>query len=253
MQASAGLGWAPPPSSASQAPRQPPLALGGVFVPPLSAAAPSVAAASYPDPRLAPPPPVDATGWSSTYVPPPQFSSAPPGTPHDSESEDSDSGSSSASAALDSAAVQLVDLVYGFCPETILLLLLGEVSSLGLTPSPASSSSRPRYHVYPRVAAVESEVADRAAALHRHSKPLSAVLPRKICHYAVWGSAAFCGPAAVESAILPSCGHRGHGVQALGLRYVCGDGVSGEVIPVSAGGDVFIPLDDVRNPRHVEA
>ena len=52
-------------------------------------------------------------------------------------------------------------------------------------PSPASSSSRPRYRVYPRVDAVESEVADRAAALHRCSKPLSAVLPRKIRRYAV--------------------------------------------------------------------
>ena len=35
VRASAGLGWAPPPSSASQAPRLPPPAPGGVFVPPL--------------------------------------------------------------------------------------------------------------------------------------------------------------------------------------------------------------------------
>ena len=52
-------------------------------------------------------------------------------------------------------------------------------------PSPASSSSRPRYRVYPRVVAVVSEVAVRADALHRRSKPLSAILPRKIRRYAV--------------------------------------------------------------------
>ena len=117
MRASAGLGWAPSPSADSQAPRQPPPAPGGVFVPPLSTAAPSVAAASYPDPHLAPPPPVSTPGWSSAHVPPPRFSSAPPGTPRGSESEDSDSDGSSASAALDYAAAQLADLVYEFCPE----------------------------------------------------------------------------------------------------------------------------------------
>ena len=101
VRASAGLGWAPPPSSASQALRQPQSTPGGVFVPPLSSAAPSVAVASFPDPRLAPPPPVGPTGWSSTPFPPLRFSSALLGTPRES---DSDSGCSSASAALDSAA-----------------------------------------------------------------------------------------------------------------------------------------------------
>ena len=52
-------------------------------------------------------------------------------------------------------------------------------------PSPASSSSRPRYRVYPRVVAVMSVVVARAAALHRHSKPLMAILPRQIHLYAV--------------------------------------------------------------------
>ena len=113
----AGLGWASPSASSSQAPRRPPLAPGGVFVPPLSAAAPSIAAASYPGPRFAPPPPGSAPGGSSTHAPPPRFSSAPPGTPRDSGSEDSDSDSSSASAALDFSAAQLADFVYDFCPE----------------------------------------------------------------------------------------------------------------------------------------
>ena len=249
MRAPAGLGWVPPPSSASQAPRQPQPAPGGVFVPPLSAAAPSVAAASFPDPRLAPPPPVDAAGWSSPPFLPPRFSSAPLGTPRESKSEDSDSGSSSASAALDSTAAQLADLVYDFCPEARPVSDSAPPPLCGFEswfdPSPSSSSSRPRYRVYPRVAAVDSEVADRAAALHRRSKPLSAVLPRKIRRYVVADQPSFC-----ESVVLPSCGH---GVQALGLRNVCRDGASGEVIPMSAGDDVFVPLDDVWNPHHVEA
>ena len=65
-------------------------------------------------------------------------------------------------------------------------------------PSPASSSSRPRYRVYLRVDAVESEVADRAAALHRRSKSLSLVLPRKIRRYAVADQPLFATPQPVN-------------------------------------------------------
>ena len=194
MRASAGLGWAPPPSSTSQAPRQPPPPPGGVFVPPLSAAAPGVAAASYPDPRLAPPPPVGAPSWSSAHAPPPRFSSASPGTPRGFESEDSDSDSSSASAALDSAAAQLVDYVYDFCPEARPVSDSAPPPLCGFEswfdPSPASSSSQPRYRVYPRVAVVESEVTDRVAALHRRSRPCrrfyharSAAMRLRISHF----------------------------------------------------------------------
>ena len=54
---------------------------GGVFVPPLSSAAPSVASPSVSDPRLAPQPAVGASGWSSATFQPPRFPSAPLGTP----------------------------------------------------------------------------------------------------------------------------------------------------------------------------
>ena len=164
LWASAGLGWASPSASSSQAPRQPPLAPSGVFIPLLSAAAPG--------PRFAPPPPGSAPGGSSTHAPPPRFSSVPPGTPRDSGSEDSNSGSSSASAALDSSAAQLAELVHDFCPEARLVSDSAPPPRCSFEswfdPSPASSSSRPRYRVYPRVDAVESEV-----------------LPRKIRRYAV--------------------------------------------------------------------
>ena len=152
-----------------QAPRPIPLAPGGVFVQPPSADALG--------PRAAPPLSGAAPGGSSG--PALQFPSAPPGTPRHSESEDSDSGSSSTSAALDSSATQLAELVYEFCSEARPVFDSAPPPRCGFEawfdPSPASSSARPRYRLYPRVAAVESEVADRAAALHRRSKPLYAV------------------------------------------------------------------------------
>ena len=112
-------------------------------------------------------------------------------------------------------------------------------------PSPTSSSSRTHYRVYPRVDAVVSEVADRAAALHRRSKPLSAILPRKICRYAVAVLPLFAAPLSVNPSF-----SRLASAAAVGSKrcYFCGDGAVGEFIPVSARGDVFIPLDDVRNP-----
>ena len=48
------------------------------------------------------------------------------------------------------------------------------------------------------MAAVESEVEDRAAALHRRSKPLSAVLPRKIRRYVVADQPLFAAPQPVN-------------------------------------------------------
>ena len=65
-------------------------------------------------------------------------------------------------------------------------------------PSPASSSSRPRYRVYPRVVAVVSEVTARAAALHRRSKPLSAIFTCKIRRYAVADQPLFAAPQPVN-------------------------------------------------------
>ena len=183
-----------PSASSSQAPRQPPLAHGGVFVPPLSAAAPG--------PRFAPPPPGGVQGGSTAHAPPLWISSTPHGTPRDSGSEDSDSGSSSASAAPNSSAAQLAELVYDFCPEARPVSDSAPPPRCGFEswfdPSPASSSSRPCYRVYPRVDAVESEVADRAAELHRRSKPLSAVLPRKIRRYAVVDQLLFAAPQPVN-------------------------------------------------------
>ena len=194
LRASTDLGWASLSASPLQAPRQLPLAPGGVFVPPLSMAAPG--------PRFALPPPGGVQGGSSAHAPPPRFSSAPPGNPRDSRSEDSDNGSSSASAAPDSSAAQLAELVYDFCPEERPVSDSAPPLRCGFEswfdPSPASLSSRPRYRFYPRVDAVESEVADRAAALHRCSKPLSAVLSRKIRRYTVADQLLFAAPQPVN-------------------------------------------------------
>ena len=170
------------------------MASGGVFVPPLSAAAPG--------PRFAPPLTGGAAGRSSTRAPPPRFSSVPPGTLRVSGSEDSDSDSSSASAAPVASATLLAELVYDFCPEVRPVSDSAPPPRCGyeawFDPSPASSSSRPRYRVYPRVDAVVSEVADHAAALHRRSKPLSAILPHKIRRYAVADQPLFAAPLPVN-------------------------------------------------------
>ena len=170
------------------------MAPGGIFVQPLSAAAPG--------PRFAPPLTGGAPGGSSTRAPPPRFSSAPPGTPRDSGSEDSDNNSSSASAAPVSSAALLAELVYDFFPEVRPVSVSAPPPRCGFEawfdPSPASSSSRTRYRVYPRVDAVVSEVADRAAAIHRRSKPLSAILPHKIRRYAVVDQPLFEAPLLVN-------------------------------------------------------
>ena len=174
---------------------------GGIFVPPLSSAAPVVASPLVSDPRLAPQPAVGTSGWSSAAFQPPQFPSAPLRTPRVSESEGSDSESSSASAAHDSAAAQLAELVYDFCPETKPVSDSTPPPRCGFEtwfdPSP-TSFSRPPYRVYPRVAAVESEVTDRAVALHRRSKPLSAVLHQKVRRYAVADQLHFAAPQPVN-------------------------------------------------------
>ena len=70
-------------------------------------------------------------------------------------------------------------------------------------PSPASSSSQPRYRVYPRVVAVVSEVVVRATALHCRSKSLSAILPRQIRRYAVAVQPLFAAPPPIN----PSFSH----------------------------------------------
>ena len=167
---------------------------GGVFVPPLSAAAPG--------PCFAPPLTGGAPGGSYTRAPSPRFSSAPPRTPRDSGSEDSDSDSCSASAAPVSSAALLAELVYDFCPEARPVSVSAPPPRCGFEawfdPSPASSSSRTRYCVYPRVDAVVSKVADRAVALHRCSKPLSAILPHKIRRFAVADQPLFVAPLPVN-------------------------------------------------------
>ena len=140
VRASAGHSWAP---------LQPRPTPGRVFVPPLSSAAPGVALPLVSDPGLAPQPAVGASGWSSAAFPPPQFLSAPLGTPRVSESEGSDSEGSSASAAHDSTAAQLAELVYDFCPEAKPVSDSAPPPKCGFESwfdsSPTSSSSQPHY------------------------------------------------------------------------------------------------------------
>ena len=181
----------------------------GVIVPPLAVAAPG--------PRFAPPLTGSTPGGSSTRAPPPRFSSAPPGTHRDSGSEDNNSNSSSTSAAPVSSATLLAELVYDFCLEARPVSDSAPPPRCGFEawfdPYPASSSSRPRFRVYPRVDEVVSEVADRAAVLHRRSKPLSAILPHEIRRYAVADQPLFTAPLPVSPSF-----SRLAGVAAVGCK-----------------------------------
>ena len=64
----------------------------------------------------------------------------------------------------------------------------------------------PHFRVYPRVAAVKPEVADREAALHRRSKLLSAILPRKVRRHAVADLPHFAAPQLVNHSFLRLAG-----------------------------------------------
>ena len=78
------------------------------------------------------------------------------------------------------------------------LLHLVAVSRFGLTPPRLRPPLGLTIAFTLGVDAVVSEVADRAAALHRRSKPLSAILPRKIRRYAVVVQPLFAAPLPVN-------------------------------------------------------
>ena len=188
LQASAGLGWASPSASPLQAPRQPPLSPGGFFFRlyprllwALALLRRLLVALQVGHPRM-----LHLRGFrlllpgllvilgprTATVIaaPPPLLLIPLP-------------------LSLRNSSTTFA-LKRGRCSIPFLHL------ESWFDPSPASSSSWSR--VCPRVPAVESEVADRAAALHRRSKPLSAVLPRKIRRYVVADQPLFAAPQPVN-------------------------------------------------------
>ena len=69
-------------------------------------------------------------------------------------------------------------------------------------------SSHPRFAIYPRVSDILGEVDDRAAVLARRSKPLFAVLPKKVRRYAVADSQHFSVAQPINPDFAHLCGNK---------------------------------------------
>ena len=129
-----------------------------------------------PPPRSGGQPPQPSTsGWVPLGPPPPRSTR---GSRTSSESKVSDTESEVSTR--DSASARLADLIYEVCPDFRPLadgarqLHCGFEGWFG---QPESTAFRPRFRLYPMVGEVESEVAARAEALARRSKPLPQILP----------------------------------------------------------------------------
>ena len=69
-------------------------------------------------------------------------------------------------------------------------------------------SSHPHFAIYPRVSVILGEVDERAAALARRSKPLSAILPKNVCRYAVADSQHFSVAQPINPNFARLCGNK---------------------------------------------
>ena len=172
----------PPPPSTASAPPPPPPRYGG------------------------PPPQPSTSGWVPSG-PPPTRSTRDSRTSSESEASDAESDVS----VKDSASSCLADLIYEVCPDSRL------VSDTASPPRcwceawfghPESTASRQHFRLYPRVAEVESEVAARAEALARRSKPLSHVIPARSCRYAVADDPLFASSLPVNPSLAQLAGTR---------------------------------------------
>ena len=81
---------------------------------------------------------------------------------------------------------------------------------------PESHSSRPRFRLYPRVGEVELEVAARAEALARRSKPLSQLLPSRSRRHAVADLPLFASSLAVNPSFAQLSGAKAVGSRRWG-------------------------------------
>ena len=168
---------APPPEQSGPSAAPQPHAAPGAAPPPSASFVPP-----QPPPRYGDPPPQPSTsGWVPSGPPPTRSA-------RDSRSS-SESGASEAESDVsvrDSASSRLADLIYEVCPDSSPLLDAAPLPRCGfeaLFCQPESTTSRPHFRLYPRVAEVESEVAARAEALARRAKPLShIILSRSRCY-----------------------------------------------------------------------
>ena len=69
-------------------------------------------------------------------------------------------------------------------------------------------SSHPHFAIYPQVSVILGEVDERSAALARRSKPLSAILPKKVRRYTVADSQHFSVAQPINSDFARFCGNK---------------------------------------------
>ena len=132
--------------------------------------------------------------------------------PDDGEDIDDDDHESIVSVIPDRSAVRLANFVYDSYPgshpvATPPVAPRCDFEALYALSDPLESS-HPRFAIYPRVSDVLGEVDDRAAALARRSKPLSAVLPKKVRRYAVADSQHFSVAQPINPDFARLCGNK---------------------------------------------
>ena len=132
--------------------------------------------------------------------------------PDDGDDIDDDDRDSTVSVIPDRSTVCLANFVYDSYPGS------RPVAAPPVAPrcdfealyalSDPPESSHPRFAIYPRVSDILGEVDERAAALARRSKPLSAVLPKKVRRYAVADSQHFSVAKPVNPDFARLCGNK---------------------------------------------
>ena len=90
----------------------------------------------------------------------------------------------------DHSAVRLANFVYDSYPGSRPVAPRCDFEALYALSDPLESF-HPHFAIYPRVSDILREVDDRAASLARHSKLMSAVLPKKVRRYTVADSLHF--------------------------------------------------------------
>ena len=132
--------------------------------------------------------------------------------PDDGDDIDDDDCESTVSVMSDRSAVRLTNFVYDSYPGSRLVAAPPvaprcDFEALFALSDPPEAS-HPRFALYPRVSDILGEVDERAAALARHSKPLSAVLPKKVRRYAVANSQHFSVAQPINPDFARLCGNK---------------------------------------------
>ena len=160
-----------------------------------------------PPPRYGDPPPQPSTSAGGPSGPPPPRPTCDSCSSSESEASEAESDVS----AKDHASARLADLIYEVCPDSRPLTEAAHQPRCSFEVwfgQPEPSASRSRFRLYPRVAEVESEVAARAEALARRSKPLSQIIPSRSRNYAVADRPLFAASLAVNPSFAQLAGTR---------------------------------------------